>query len=193
MLRLYRFLGCLMLPFLAISLQGQGVQGTFAPTTIARQEAEATMKPLPENGVVMLKTIAGDFASNAVAASAKYSGHRITVVGRIAAVEKGSGEDTALVVTMQDPSEHLPAVKAKFLSGAIPQNSEIDISEDGSQAVLLKRDRRGMILGRRPYLSVDQRIRVRGDLKELQVGDIVLTDCSLASRTKPRDMGRKSE
>jgi tRNA_anti-like len=160
--------------------------GNFAPPTLSREEAKATMKRLPANGIVPLKTIAGDFAANEVAAAAKYSGHRITVVGRIASLGKGSGENTDLVVTLQDASGNLPPVKAKFNAGFLPQNSEIEISADGSQATLLKRDRSGMILGRQTYLSVDQRLGITGDFKEIHVGDIVLTGCKLASKAKLR-------
>jgi hypothetical protein len=183
-----RILFLLLLPCLVVSLMAQDA---FPPTTLARQEAAATMKPFPQNGIVMLKTIAGDFASNESAAIGKYSGHRITVVGRIANLDKGSGEDTAFIVTLQDASANLPSVKAKFLPGSIPENSEIEISQDGLQAILLKRNNRGMILERRPYLSVDQRIGITGDFEGLQVGDIVLSGCELASKNKIREAGKK--
>lgn len=161
--------------------------GAVAPSTLSREEARATMKRLPASGIVPLKTIAGDFASNAVAANAKYSGHRITVIGRIASLGKGSGETTELEVTLQDASGNLPPVKGKFEEGSLPQNSEIELSGDGSQAVLIKRDRYGMILGRQAYLSVGQRVGITGDFKEIRVGDIVLTACKLASKAKLRE------
>jgi hypothetical protein len=175
----------LMLCCLSAALSAQGI---FAPTEMARKEAESYLKPLPGNGVVPLKTIAGDFASNQMAASGKYSDRRITVIGRIAKLSKGSGDNKVLIVTLQDASANLPAVKGEFLSGTIPQNSELEISGDGSSAVLLSRDRSGMILGRKPYLSLGQRVGLKGSFKEIQVGDIVLTDCALVSKQKLKEL-----
>jgi hypothetical protein len=159
-------------------------QDTFAPSKIARMDAGAYLAPLPGNGVVPLKTIAGDFATNATAATGKYSGQRITVIGRVSALSQGASENKVLVVTMQDAGANLPAVKGEFLYGSIPQNSEIQISSDGSQAILVHRDRSGNILGQDPYLSVDQKVAIKGDFKELKVGDIVLTACKLVPKEK---------
>jgi len=175
---------------LALS-QGLVAQGVFGPTTPQRQEARQNLKPLPENRVVSYKTIAGDFSSDQQAALGKYGGRRITVIGRVAALSQGSSENKILVVTLQDPSASLPAVKAQFLLGSIPENSELEISSDGSQATLLKRDRSGMILGREPYLSLDQRVGIKGSFKEIKVGDIVLGDCQLLPKTKLREIFKK--
>ncbi len=163
-------------------------QDTFAPTKLAQMDAAAYLQPLPDNGVVPLNVIAGDFATNATAATGKYSGQRITVIGRIAALKKSSSENKVIVVTLQDAAASQPAVKCDFLDGSIPFNSEIEMSDDNSQASILKRDRSGSILGREPYLSVDQRVGIKGDFKELKVGDIVLTACKLVPKEKLREL-----
>lgn len=170
-----------------------GAQNTYAPSAIARMDAASYLQPLPKDGVVPLKTIAGDFASNGTAATGKYGDRRITVIGRISALSNGNGENKVLVVTMQDASASLPAVKCNFLFGSIPQNSSIEVSGDGSQAFLIRRDRSGNILGRDPYLSVDQKVAIKGDFKELKVGDIVLTGCKLLSPEKKKllESGRR--
>jgi hypothetical protein len=142
-------------------------------------EAAAYLQPLPRDGVVAYKTIASDFAMNQTAASGKYAGRRITVVGRVAAVSPSSSENKVLVVTIQGASAKFPAVKCNFLFGAIPQNSAIEVSGDGSQASLVRRDRSGQILGRDVYLSVGQKVAIRGEFKGQSVGDIVLTACKL--------------
>jgi hypothetical protein len=49
-------------------------------------------------------------------------------------------------------------------------------------ATLVRRDRTGVILSQEPYLSVDQRVGLKGDFKELKVGDIVLTSCKLVPK-----------
>jgi len=172
-----------LLPFLLVSLTAHE---TYAPTRIARMDAMSYLQPLPKDGVVTLKTMAGDFAANGTAATGKYGGRRITVIGRISALSNGNSENKVLVVTLQDASASLPAVKCNFLFGAIPENSSIEISSDGSEAFLLRRDRVGNILGRQPYLSVGQKAAIKGDFKDLKVGDIVMTSCKLLSSGKRR-------
>lgn len=154
-------------------------QDTFAPTGSSVMEANSVLSPFPKDGIVPLKTIAGDFFTNAVAATGKYSGRRITVSGRIQSLRKGHGYSKALIVTLQGRTASLPAVKAEFLSGSLPENSELDVSGEGGEATLLRRDRYGMILSRTPYLSVGQKVEISGSFKDLNVGDIVLTDCKL--------------
>lgn len=163
----------------------------FTTTKIAKMDAASYLQPLSENGVVPLKVIAGDFAAHPDAAIGKYSGKRITVIGRVSALSQGSGENKVLVVTMQDPSGNLPAVKANFLFGSIPANSEIQISQDGSSAIILHRDRSGNILSQDTYLSIDQKVAIKGDFKEVKVGDIVLTACKLESKEKLHQLENK--
>lgn len=176
----------LLLPLCAVTLSAQN--DIYAPTKIARMDAAAYLAPLPANGVVPFPVIAGDFATNAPAAIGKYSNQRITVTGRISALSKGSGENKAFVVTLQDAGATLPAVKGDFLQGSIPLNSEIQISSDGTQAFLVRRDRSGNILGQEPYLSVDQRVGIKGNFKEQKAGDIVLTACKLVPKEKLREL-----
>jgi hypothetical protein len=156
----------------------------FTTTKIAQMDAASYLQPLPDNHVVTLNVIAGDFAKNQEAAIGKYNGQRITVIGRISALSQGSDENKVLVVTMQDPSANLPAVKAEFLFGSIPVNSEIQVSSDGSMATIVHRDRSGSILSQDAYLSVDQRVAIKGNFKEVKVGDIVLTACKLEPKGK---------
>lgn len=159
-------------------------QSSYPTTVIAEKDAAAYLKPFPASGVVPLAVIAGDFAANATAATGKYNGQRMTVIGRVAALSQGSGENKVLVVTLQDAAASQPAVKGEFLFGSLPQNSEIQISSDGSMATLIRRDRTGVILSQDPYLTVDQRIGLKGNFKELKVGDIVLTACKLVPKEK---------
>jgi hypothetical protein len=165
-------------------------QDSFPPTRIARMDAASYLQPLPKDGVVSLKTIAGDFASNETAALGKYGDRRITVIGRISGLSNGNSENKVLAVTLQDASSGLPAVKCNFLFGSIPPNSSIEVSADGFQAFLLRRDSMGNILGRTPYLSVDQKVAIKGDFKELKVGDIVLTACKLLSSQQRKNLER---
>ena len=174
---------CLLLVLPALIVQAMA-QATFPNTAIAQKDAAAYLKPFPASGVVPLAVIAGDFATNETAATGKYNGQRITVIGRVAAISQGSSENKVMVVTLQDAAAKQPSVKGEFLFGSIPENSEIQISSDGSMATLVRRDRTGVILSQEPYLSVDQRIGLKGDFKELKVGDIVLTACKLVPKAK---------
>jgi len=171
----------LLLPALLVQAVAQS---TFPSTVIAQKDAAAYLKPFPASGVVPLAVIAGDFASNETAAIGKYNGQRITVIGRVAAISQGSSENKVMIVTLQDAAASQPAVKGEFLVGSIPENSEIQISSDGSMATLVRRDRTGVILSKDPYLSLDQRVGMKGDFKELKVGDIVLTACKLIPKAR---------
>jgi hypothetical protein len=175
---------------LALSLTGMPLlaQDAFPTTQIAKSDATSYLKPLPEDHVVSYKQIAGDFAANETAALGKYNGKRITVIGRIARLSQGQGEKKALVVTIQGADASLPAVKGDFLADSIPENSEIQVSDDGSTASMINRDRSGNILSQNTYLSVDQRVGIKGSFKELKVGDIVLTDCKLIPKGKLHEL-----
>lgn len=162
-----------------MTLLSMDAQDVYTPSKTALMDAASYLQPLPREGVVAYKTIAGDFAANQSAACGKYGGRRITVVGRVAALSPSSGENKVLVVRLQGAKADLPAVKCDFLFGAIPQNSSIEVSGDGSQAFLLRRDRSGQILGRDVYLSVGQKVAIKGEFKGQSVGDIVLTACKL--------------
>jgi len=181
-----RLLPLILLPFAVASLIAQN--NIYGPTKIASMDAAAYLAPLPANGVVPLNVIAGDFATNAPAAIGKYSNQRITVIGRVSALSQSSSENKVMVVTMQDAGANLPAVKADFLFGSSPQNSSIQVSPDGSQAFLVRRDRSGNILGQDPYLSVDQRVGIKGNFKEQKVEGIVLTACKLIPKSKLHEL-----
>jgi hypothetical protein len=178
----------LFLAALLVSTLPLAAQDAFPPTTMARQDAAAYLKPLNKRDVVKLKTIAGDFASNQAAAIGKYSGHRITVIGNVSHLSKGHGDNKVLVVTLQDANASLPAVKGEFLFGSIPDNSEIQISSDGSLATLIQRDGSGNILSQNPYVSVDQTVAIKGDYKEVKVGDIILTGCKLIPKERLHEL-----
>jgi hypothetical protein len=178
----------LLFPLILCSVAPLVAQDVLPPTTLAKQDAAAYLKPLNKRGVVRYKTIASDFNTNQVAAIGKYAGKRITVIGRVAHLSQGESENKALVVTLQDASASLPAVKGIFLAGSIPQNSEIQISSDGSTATMVNRDGSGNILSQNTYLSVDQTVAIKGDYKELKVGDIVLTDCKLIPKERLHEL-----
>jgi hypothetical protein len=185
----------LILSLILASVPPMVAQDVLPPTSMAKQDAAAYLKPLNQRGVVRLKTIAGDFSTNQVAAIGKYAGHRITVIGRVAHLSQGESENKVLIVTLQDASASLPAVKAEFLPGSIPENSEIQVSEDGSTATMIHRNAMGKILRQDTYLSVDQIVGIKGNYKELKVGDIILTDCKIIPKEGLRELrdGKKSQ
>jgi hypothetical protein len=178
----------LLFPLILCSMAPLVAQDVLPPTTLAKQDAAAYLKPLNKRGVVRYKTIATDFNTNQVAAIGKYAGKRITVIGRVSHLSQGESENKALVVTLQDASASLPAVKGIFLAGSIPQNSEIQISSDGSTATMVNRDGSGNIVSQNTYLTVDQTVAIKGDYKELKVGDIVLTDCKLIPKNRLHEL-----
>jgi hypothetical protein len=186
-----RLLIALVLTWPAAPLVAQNNLPTTFPTTqIARMDAASYLTPLPENRVLSYKQIAGDFAANETAALGKYNGKRITVIGRIAHLSQGQGEKKVLVVTLQGADASLPAVKCDFLADAIPVNSEIQVSDDGSTASIIHRDRSGNILSQDTYLSVDQKVGIKGSFKELKVGDIILTSCKLIPKERMHELSQ---
>lgn len=183
----------LLLTVALIPLTHLAAQDAFPATAIARQDAAAYLKPLGEKGIVSLKTIAGDFASNPTAAIGKYTDRMVTVVGRVSHLSQGHGENVALVVTLQDASATLPAVKGVFLPSTFSENSEIQVPEDGASATLVKRDSRGKILGQETYLTVDQIVGIKGTYNMMKAGDVVLTDCKLLSKEKLKEVRKELE
>ncbi len=175
-----------VLPVLLLALApfSMNAQDAFPVSKVQKMEA-SSLAPLPASGVVPLKVIAGDFAADQNAAVGKYSGRRITVVGRVSAVSNPSSENKVLTVTLQDASASQPAVKAEFLYGANPVNSEIQVDDGGCVANIVRRDRSGNILSQEPYVSVGQKVAIKGDFKEIKVGDIILTACKIVP--KPRN------
>jgi len=159
-------------------------QVAFPASPLARQDAAGYLQPLNKSGVVKYKVIASDFATNQAAAIGKYTGHRITVIGRVSHLSKGHGENKILVVTIQDASASLPAVKGEFRYGSIPDNSEVQISADKSVATLISRDGSGNIVSQSPFLSLDQTVAIKGDFSEVSVGDIVLTGCKIIPKER---------
>jgi len=178
----YRFIVVLLSLVATLSAQ----QEVLPVSSAARIDAKAYLAPLPSDGVVSLKTISSDFATNQNAAAGKYSGKRITVIGRISHLGKGHGENKVMIVKLQNRTASLPAVRAEFLYGALPQNSELEINGDGTSATLIRRDRIGMILSREPYLSMGQKVGIKGNFNGLNVGDIVLTNCKVIPKEKLR-------
>ena len=151
------------------------------PTTALQREEAATLKPLPANGDVKLKTIARDFSYNPVAAMGKYSKHELKVTGQISRIVK---EEDNLVVILQDAEPGLPAVEADFPFGSTAKNSEILVSDDLTSASILKRTSKGSIVSQKPFLTVGQHVDIMGIFKELKPGVIVLGNCRLAHKKK---------
>jgi tRNA_anti-like len=180
-----------MVLLLVLPVASLTAQQSFPNTQIAKMDAASYLQPLPENRVVPLKVIAEDFASHPDAAIGKYKGKRITVIGRISALSQGSGENKVLSVTMQGSSGNLPAVKAQFLYDSIPVNSELQVSNDGSSASIIQRDRTGNILSQKSFLSVDQKVGIKGNFKEVKVGDIILTACKLLPKERLHQLENK--
>ena len=168
-----------LLPFLALL-------GLSAP--LLAQDAASALEPLNQQRVVRLKTIATDFANNPVAAIAKYSDRRITVIGRIDHLGQGTGENVVLVVTLQNAGSSLPAVKCQFISGSLPHNSEIQLSTDHLSAQLIRRNASGIILSQNTYLSADQKVAIKGSFKEIKVGDVVLTNCKIVPKERQHEL-----
>jgi len=60
---------------------------------------------------------------------------------------------------------------------------------------MIHRNARGIILKQDTYLSVDQTVAIKGNYKELKVGDIILTDCKIIPKERLHELrdGKKSQ
>lgn len=151
----------------------------FLSTTALFAQAPA-LTPLPPDGFVTLDQIVSDFSTQPDAALKKYQGQRILVYGRVGQVEKSDdSEGNPLTVYLQLAQNPTPDVKCVFGISDIPragQNAQVQVSEDGTEAVLAHRNEEGTINWQRPFIEEGQNVGIRGTFDNFVAGDIVLKD-----------------
>jgi hypothetical protein len=157
---------------------------------LAQDNQPAPLIPLPANGLVSLETITGDFRNSPDAATNKYQGNLLIVYGRVGQLKTPGGENphSVLDVYLQDEKNASPDVKAVFQQDALPENTSLDVSGDGSQAILFVRRGNDVIRRQEPFITVNQQIAVQGSFKELMAGDIKLENCTLVSPERLREL-----
>lgn len=152
-----------------------------AALTVHAQDAApspAALKPLSVSGFVTLDEIVSDFRNSPDAALQKYGGQQVIVYGRVGQLTSPDDADGALVVYLQQFNNTTPDVKAIFNMDNIPQHSSIEVSSDGTQATLSHRTRRtDEINANHAWISVDERIGIKGGFSGFVAGDIVIKDC----------------
>lgn len=155
--------------------------GAFAQNTPA-------LPPLPPDGFVTLQQIVGDFTAQPQAALQKYQGQRVLVYGRVGQVAQANdSEGNPLNVFLQLPNNPTPDVKCVFTLADIPgwaQDAEVQIPDDGSQAVIARRNQEGNVTREKPFVVVGQNVGIHGTFDRFEAGDVVLKDAKKAGPEK---------
>jgi hypothetical protein len=148
----------------------------------------AALPPLPPDGFVTLEQIVSDFASQPQVAADKYNGQQIVVYGRVGPVAQSDDEaGDPLVVFLQLANTPTPDVKCVFPLADLPEWSDtagVQISEDGSQAVLFHRGKDGNVMKQHVFATTGQTLGICGTFDRLVAGDIVLKDCEKVGAEK---------
>ena len=152
------------------------VSSFFALLCLAANVATAQSTP------VDWQTLATEFSQDEAAASNKYQGQMITVTGPVSGIAQGdmTTDNPAVAVTLSTPTGPGPDVKCLFQNEDLAPNSEIYVPNDGSEAILRKRDNVGNVISSEPMVQSGQQIVVTGSFLEFDAGDIVLQHCRLA-------------
>jgi hypothetical protein len=127
------------------------------------------------------KTLATEFSEDAAAAQTKYEGKMITVSGPVASIAQGdmTTDNPAVAVTLSTPDGPGPDVKCLFQNEDLPVNTELYVPDDGSEAVLRKRDPAGNVISSEPFVQSGQQVTVTGSFLNFDAGDIVLQHCRM--------------
>ena len=127
------------------------------------------------------QTLAAEFSQDEAAASTKYQGQMITVTGPVSTIAQGdmTTDNPAVAVTLSTPAGPGPDVKCLLQNEDLAANTEIYVPDDGSEAILRKRDTIGNVISSEPLVQTGQQIVVTGSFLEFDAGDIVLQHCRL--------------
>ena len=127
------------------------------------------------------QTLAAEFLQDEAAASTKYQGQMITVTGPVSTIAQGdmTTDNPAVAVTLSTPAGPGPDVKCLLQNEDLAPNTEIYVPDDGSEAILRKRDTIGNVISSEPLVQTGQQIVVTGSFLEFDAGDIVLQHCRL--------------
>jgi hypothetical protein len=140
-----------------------------------------------QGGAVNWQTLAEEFAQDAAAAQAKYQGQMLTVTGPVASIAQGdmTTDSPSVAIKLSTPDGPGPDVKCLFESEDLAQNTEIYVPDDGSEAILRKRDTAGNLISSEPFVQAGQQVTISGSFLGYQAGDIVLQHCRLVSGATP--------
>jgi hypothetical protein len=139
---------------------------------------------IAQEGAVDWRTLATEFSQNQAAAEAKYQGQMITVTGPVATIAQGdmTTDNPAVAVSLSTPDGPGPDVKCLFQQEDFGINTELYVPDDGSEAILRKRDSAGNLVSSAPWMQTGQQVTITGSFLSFDAGDIVLQHCRLAGR-----------
>ena len=138
-----------------------------------------------DDPVIPYAELAGEFAANSTAADQKYQGQYLTVRARVVSLSQDGGAGSPLSAVFGAPDNDSFQIKADFSLDTLgPDWASISISDDGTQAMLVRRNREGEILENRPLLIVGEERTISGSYQGYVAGDMILRDASLRKKAE---------
>ena len=137
---------------------------------------------LTQESRVDWRTLATEFSEDASGAGAKYQGKMITVSGPVSSIAQGdmTTDNPAVAVILSATDGPGPDVKCLFQNEDLAVNTEIYVPDDGSEAILRKRDAAGNVISSESFVQSGQQVTVTGSFLNFDAGDIVLQHCRMA-------------
>jgi hypothetical protein len=133
--------------------------------------------------VIPFSELAAEFNANSTAADQKYQGQYLKVRGRVASLSQDGGAGSPLSAILSAPDNDSFQIRADFSLDTLGADwASISISDDGTQAVLVRRNREGTILENRPFLVVGEERVVAGSYQGFVAGAMVLRDARLVKK-----------
>lgn len=125
-----------------------------------------------------------EFSQDQAAAEAKYQGKMITVTGPVATIAQGdmTTDNPAVAVSLSTTDGPGPDVKCLFQQEDFGMNTELYVPDDGSEAILRKRDSAGNLVSSSPWMQTGQQVTVAGSFLSFDAGDIVLQHCRVVGQ-----------
>lgn len=139
---------------------------------------------MAQEDVVDWRTLAMEFSQDQAAAEAKYQGKMITVTGPVATIAQGdmTTDNPAVAVSLSTTDGPGPDVKCLFQQEDFGMNTELYVPDDGSEAILRKRDSAGNLVSSSPWMQTGQQVTVAGSFLSFDAGDIVLQHCRVVGQ-----------
>ena len=90
-------------------------------------------------------------------------------------------DNPAVAVLLSTTDGPGPDVKCLFQNEDLAVNTEIYVPDDGSEAILRKRDPAGNVIASEPFVQSGQQVTITGSFLNFDAGDIVLQHCRMGA------------
>jgi hypothetical protein len=134
-----------------------------------------------QDNAVDWRVLATEFSQDQAAAEAKYQGQMLTVTGPVATIAQGdmTTDNPAVAISLSTADGPGPDVKCLFVQENFGLNTELYVPDDGSEAIVRKRDQAGNLVSSAPWVQIGQQVTITGTFLGFDAGDIVIENCRL--------------